>query len=249
MGSSSGAVASRTALVIQHLGFEDLGVLAPLLDARGYRIECFEPRTLDAAQALARSAQSGDLLIVLGGPIGVYEDDRYPFLATEKAIIRSWLAADRSILGICLGAQLIAEVLGAAVNSTGRKEIGYGPLTLTADGEHSVLSSLSIEGRDTTPVLHWHGDAFEIPAGAVRLAETPGFPNQAFAVGDTVLALQFHLEARPEDLELWLVGHAAELAAAGIDPRSIRTDAETFGGSLLGAAEIVFQRWLDALPA
>ena len=96
-------------------------------------------------------------------------------------------------------------------------------------------------------MLHWHGDQFGIPEGATRLAETPGFPNQAFAVGDTVLALQFHLEADHTRIESWLVGHAHELAAAGIDPQRLRTDAAAFGPGLARAATRVIDAWLDRL--
>lgn len=226
-----------TAIAVRHVPFEDLGIFGPLLEGRGYRVSY-----LDAGiDPLGPEALlSADLVVVLGGPIGVYETESYPFLVDEKRAIAARLEAGGPTLGVCLGAQLIADVLGADVTPTGRKEIGYAPLTLTDAGRASALAPL-----DGLPVLHWHGDQFAIPDGAARLAETPGFPNQAFALADRVLGLQFHLEADPAQLERWLIGHAHELAVAGIDPRQIRADAATHGAALVDAATRVFEAWLD----
>ena len=244
MNQDQHARQQRTAVVLQHLAFEDLGIIEPLLTERGYTI-----RTVDLVSSPEARPDSvvGDLLVVLGGPIGVYEEEQYPFLRAEKRIVRDWLAAGRPALGVCLGAQLLAEVLGADVTPTGRKEIGFAPLTLTDTGRTSVLAPLAPPGEEPVPVLHWHGDEFAIPDGADRFAETPGFPNQAFALGDQVLGLQFHLEADHRRIEDWLVGHAHEIAASGLDPRSIRDDAERHGPRLERAATTVLGAWLDAL--
>jgi GMP synthase (glutamine-hydrolysing) len=230
---------SRSAVAVRHVLFENLGILAPLLTERSYSI-----RYLDAGVDLVDAAilSSADLVIVLGGPIGVYDTDRYPFLAVELAAIRMRLALDKPTLGICLGAQLMAQALGAEVTATGRAEIGYSPLTLTEQGRTSVLASL-----ESVPVLHWHGDQFEIPLGASRLAETPGFPNQAFSIGARILGLQFHLEAEPTQIERWLIGHAHELAAHQIDPGTIRRDASQFGQNLARVARTIFAAWLDRI--
>ncbi|WP_017627585.1 glutamine amidotransferase [Nocardiopsis chromatogenes] len=230
----------RTAVALRHLAFEDLGILAPLLERRGYRVSY-----LDAGvDPLDRDAvQGADLLVVLGGPVGAYETDTYPYLAEETEALARRLEAGAPTLGVCLGAQLMALAAGADVTATGRKEIGYSPLALTAAGEASPLKHLA-----GSPVLHWHGDRFEIPEGAERLAETPGFPNQAFSLGRSALGLQFHLEADHTRIEQWLIGHANELAAAGLDPRTIRADAATYGPALAEAAEAVFGAWLDELP-
>lgn len=226
-------------LAIRHVGFEDLGLLEPLLTGRGYEIHYLEagvePITVEAVLR-------PQLLVVLGGPIGVYETDSYPFLVDERNAIAARLSAGKATLGVCLGAQLIAAALGAHVRPTGGKEIGYGPLTLTAEGRQSVLGPL-----DGVPVLHWHGDEFAIPEGAARLAETPGFPNQAFSLGSTVLGLQFHIEADSAQLERWLIGHAHELAAAGVDPRRLRSDAAAHGPGLAAVASRVVRDWLDGI--
>lgn len=228
---------TANALAIRHVPFEDLGLLAPVLDSHGYRVSY-----LDAGidPITARSLLDPDLLIVLGGPIGVYETTAYPSLSSTKDAIAARLAAGRSTLGICLGAQLLASALGADVRATGRKEIGYSPITLTPEGQSSALGPL-----DGVPVLHWHGDEFSIPAGASRLAFTPGFPNQAFSLHDNVLALQFHLEADHAQFERWLIGHAHELSTAGIDPRRLRKQAAAYGPHLADIATNVLNDWLS----
>ena len=230
---------SQTALAIRHVAFEDLGILAPVLTEKGYAI-----RYLDAGvdPIDTKVLSSANLVIILGGPIGVYDTARYPFLTHERAAIGARLALGKPTLGICLGAQLMAHALGAEVRSTGRVEIGFGRLQLTEAGRTSVLADL-----ESTPVLHWHGDQFEIPAGASRLARTDGFPNQAFAVGTRILGLQFHLETEPAQIERWLIGHAHELATHQLDPGILRDEAIQFGPRLARVADQVFGAWLDQL--
>jgi GMP synthase (glutamine-hydrolysing) len=150
---------SRTAAVIRHVAFEDLGIFREVLAARGYAVRYLEAGVDDLAGPLA----SADLAVVLGGPIGVYETERYPFLVTELRALERRLAAGRPTLGICLGAQLIAAALGARVYPGGKKEIGWAPVALTAAGRASPLAAL--EGR---PVLHWHGDTFDLPRASGR---------------------------------------------------------------------------------
>jgi GMP synthase (glutamine-hydrolysing) len=230
----------KTVIAIRHLHFEDLGTLEPLLEARDYAV-----RYVDAAEDLrALNVSSPDLLVVLGGPIGASDDETYPLVADELALVRQRLDSMRPMLGMCLGAQLIARALGARVDSMGVKEIGFAPLTLTQDGEASPLATLG-----DVPVMHWHGDQFDIPPGAVRLAGTEVCTNQAFARGRHVLGLQCHLEADPRQIEHWLVGHACELAQAGIDPCALRTQAPSLQTRLPLAAQAAFTRWLDDIEA
>lgn len=227
----------KTAIALRHIHFEDLGILSPLLRERGYRIDYLDATVDNLAQVTQSSC---DLLVVLGGPIGAFDDEIYPFLPSELAVIAHRLQQGLPILGICLGAQLMARALGAKVYSMGKKEIGYGPLALTDEGRNSALAPLA-----TAPVLHWHGDQFDIPAGAKRLAASPVCPNQAFSVGNNALGLQFHLEADPAFIERWLVGHASELAQASIAPGNLRQQARTFGPSLIPLATQAINQWMD----
>jgi GMP synthase (glutamine-hydrolysing) len=230
----------RTALAIRHIHFEDLGVFEGVLANAGYEIR-YHDVGVDRFEALDPLAP--DLLIVLGGPIGVYETEAYPFLDDELRLLRARLGAGRPTLGLCLGAQLIAAALGARVAPMGPKEIGFSPLTLSDAGRAGPLRYLA-----GVPVLHWHGDAFEIPAGAENLAATPLCATQAFALGTNVLGLQFHPEVNvASGIERWLIGHAAELAGAGIDPRTLRADAGRGGDRLAEAARRALAAWLDGL--
>jgi GMP synthase (glutamine-hydrolysing) len=146
-------------------------------------------------------------------------------------------------LGICLGAQLIASALGARVYPSGGQEIGLEPISLTEPGAASCLAPFAAE--PTT--LHWHGDTFDLPAGAIRLASTDLCENQAFALGDRVLGCQFHPEATGAGFEHWLVGHSAELAQAGIDPAALRAQMHAAAPELTRKSGQVMARWLAAL--
>jgi GMP synthase (glutamine-hydrolysing) len=229
----------KTAVAIRHVHFEDLGIFESPLDEAGYRTYYLDAGLHDFK---ALDPLAADVLFVLGAPIGVYETDTYPFLADEIAILKARLAARRPTFGICLGAQLIAAALGAPVYPSGGKEIGFAPVGLTPAGHQSPLRHLS-----GVPVLHWHGDTFDLPEAAAHLAGTKLCPNQAFSLGRTVMALQFHLEADTRKIERWLIGHACELAGARADPRIIRTDAAKFGAVLQDAALKVFAEWLEGL--
>jgi len=229
--------AAKTCLAVRHVAFEDLGLLDALLAERGYRIRWLEAGVdaIDASLAVAP-----DLVVVLGGPIGVYETAAYPFIAGEIAALAARLKAGKPVLGVCLGAQLMAAALGARVEPGPVKEIGWAPLSLTEAGRHSVLAPLA-----ATPVLHWHGDNCELPAGCERLASTGLCPVQAFARTPLQLALQFHLETEPARFEAWLVGHTVELGKAGIDPRALRAQARALGPATCEVGRKVLAAWLD----
>lgn len=230
-----------TAIALRHVPFEDLGLLGLVLDQAGWSISYREAPTGDLTDP---SIERTDLLVVLGGPIGAYETEAYPFLAREIDIIERRLADDRPTLGICLGSQLMAKALGAQVYPGPTKEIGWGRLDLAEDGHSSCLRHL---GNDDAQVLHWHGDTFDLPAGAVRLASNVNYANQAFAFGRRALATQFHIEADPHHLEQWYVGHAAELAATGVSIAKLRTDTAAIAPRLPETARLIFTEWLEQI--
>ncbi|GAA1322708.1 glutamine amidotransferase [Leucobacter albus] len=228
------------AYLIRHVSFEGPGHLGGVLRELGYEV-----RIRDAGTDSLHPGDlaDGDLLVILGGPISATDTATYPFLHEEKRLIRRWLDSDRPLLGICLGAQLIAEAMGGQVTQLGRPEIGYAPLTLTPEGAQSVLAPLA-----NRSVLHWHGEHVSLPPGARHLARSSRTPVQAFSYGQHVLALQFHLEAEHTAIEHWLVGHAVELRAAGVDPHAIRHQAAHFGPALQTAGRAALRGWLGRLP-
>ncbi len=227
----------KQCLAVRHVAFEDLGLLGPLVAAHGYGVRYHDAgiQPFDAETLVAP-----DLVIVLGGPIGVYEREAYPFITDEIAAIAARIESNKPILGICLGAQIMAAALGARVAPGPVKEIGWAPLQLTSAGQASVLAPLG-----TTPVLHWHGDNCELPEGCARLASTRHCPVQAFMRTPSQLALQFHLEIEPARFESWLVGHTVELGKAGIDPRHLRMQARTLGPTTREVGHKVLAAWLD----
>lgn len=223
-------------VAIRHVVFEDLGVWHPWFEANGWTVRYVDAPVADIA---ALDPLDGDLLIVLGGPIGAYQTDRYPFLAEELRLIERRVESGKPLLGVCLGAQLLATACGAKVSRMDRKEIGFAPLTLTDAGRASALAPL-----DGLPTLHWHGDQFDLPEGATLLASSALCPHQAFSIGPNVLGLQFHAETDCGTLENWLVGHASELAQAGFDVAAIRSDAERYGPGLADAGREMLALWL-----
>jgi GMP synthase (glutamine-hydrolysing) len=220
------------------VAFEDLGLLAPIMEREGWNVSFCEAAVDDLGH---RSIRNADLVIVLGGPIGVYETDDYPFLMSELGLLEYRLSRDLPTLGICLGSQLMAKALGSRVFKGLVREIGWGTINLTDEGRLSCLKPLH---GDDAVVLHWHGDSFDLPQGASKLASNVNYENQAFAYGRNALALQFHLEADPRQLEEWYVGHTVELAAAKISIADLRAATERYRAGLAARADGVFTDWL-----
>ena len=182
----------------QHVDFETPAMIHHWADERDYSESITRFYEDDATLP---NISDYDALIIMGGPMGVNDEVQYPWLAAEKEHIKDAIDAGKAVLGICLGAQLIADVLGAKVTPNTHKEIGYFPITLTP---HAIT-----EGLDkTTTVFHWHGDTFGIPDGANHLASSEACENQAFIYHDNVLALQFHMEMNTQSIQT-LIKHAA----------------------------------------
>lgn len=191
-------------LVLRHTADNDLGHLAPILDALGLRyryIHAFDPvyETPGCFEAEVTPDTRG--LIILGGPQNVDELNQYPFLAHERSFIARWVLEDRPTFGICLGGQLIARSLGAVVSRHVYPEIGWTPILLSEAGEcDPVMAALGNE----TPQVQWHNDAFDLPDGAILLASTLGCPNQAYRLGQHVYGFQFHPEADFQTISNWI---------------------------------------------
>jgi GMP synthase (glutamine-hydrolysing) len=232
----------KTVFAVRHVAFEDLGGFAPVFARRGYAIEYAEAGRDDLS---CRPTREPDILVVLGGPIGVNDDADYPFIRDELDWLARRARSGRPTLGICLGAQLMACALGARVYPAKAKEIGWAPIRLTDEGRGSCLAALASNGE---PVLHWHGDTFDLPEGAQRLASTDICPNQAFAWGRAWLALQFHPETTRRGLEQWFIGHTVEIAATpGVSVDKLRADTARWGESLETRGMACLERWLDAV--
>ena len=225
----------KTALVIQHLPFEDLGAFGPALARAGFAV-----RTVEAGERIGDDRHE-DLLIVLGGPIDAGDEAHYPFLTDEHALVERRLKRGQPTMGVCLGAQIMARVLGAKVFPARAREIGIAPIRLTAEGKRSCLAPFEADPL----VLHWHGDTFDLPRGASLLASTDITENQAFSFGPNAIGFQFHPEAQAPGFERWLVGHAVELAQAGIDPRVLRADMQRHGAALAAKAVRTLRLWLE----
>lgn len=232
----------KRVVAIRHVAFEDLGSFTAVFEAHGFQVS-YRDAALDDLGSI--DPLGPDVLVVLGGPIGAYEDDLYPSLRDELRVLEKRLAADRPTLGICLGSQLMARALGARVYPGPRKEIGWSPLALTDIGRQSCLAGLA-----STPVLHWHGDTFDLPDGALRLASTDDYANQAFSFGRAALALQFHPEVTAAGLERWFIGHACEIATTeGVSVSRLRAEAVRHGAALEQHGAECLARWLADLKA
>ena len=229
----------QNAVAICHLAFEDAGTLEPVLKERGIAL-----RYLQAGVDDLSPAKDADLVLVLGGPIGIYEFERYPFLKDELAIVEAVVKQETPVVGICLGAQAVATVLGARVYRGTETELGWDQLILTEEGKASPLGVLA-----GLHVLNWHGDTFDLPEGATRLASTPITPNQAFSYGPKVLSLQFHVELPERDMERWLIGHTLELANNKVDLAEMRARTARYAPPTNVASHKLFNDWLDGLLA
>jgi GMP synthase-like glutamine amidotransferase len=206
------------AIVLEHTPTEGPGRVAALLAARG--MAC-ETRALHRGDPVPAALGDGELLVVMGGPMGVGDagSPAYPFLAPEIALLATCVARDQPVLGICLGAQLLAAGAGARVYPNTRtgpdgrsivaREVGWGEVDLVGAHGQPVLAGLPARPL----VLHWHGDTFDLPAGAVHLASTPACRHQAFRLGRQV-GLQFHCELEPATIATWVREDAEYVRAA-----------------------------------
>lgn len=181
---------------LQHIQYEGLGSIADWIHENSYVLSVTQ---LFHDQSLPDPGDI-DFLIIMGGPMGIYEKEKYPWLKKEKQFIKKAIRENKKVLGICLGAQLIADVLGAKVYPNKYQEIGWFPVRMTDDSKNSKLFN---HFPSELMVFHWHGDTFDIPDNTIHIFENEVCRNQGFQYGDNVLGLQFHLEVRRADIEKW----------------------------------------------
>jgi GMP synthase (glutamine-hydrolysing) len=229
----------RRALAIRHVHFEDCGTLEDVLTERGYVIKYVDVGRHSLSDV---ELDDVDLFIGLGGPVAVYDAPRYPWIRDELSLFERCVALNKPMLAICLGAQMLAHVLGARVYPAPVKELGWKPLALTPAGRHSVVAPL---GGESTSMLHWHGDTFDLPSGAELLASTPEVTNQIFS-WRRALALQCHPELKAGDFERWLIGHVCEIdSVPGVRVEQLRQDTAEHAAALAQAARQMFGSWLS----
>lgn len=189
---------------LQHVPFEGIGSMAGYFSHKGHVLSStrlYEDHALPSPHDI-------DFLIVMGGPMGVHDDLKYPWMKREKSFIKACMDQGKIVLGICLGAQLIAHVLGAKVQNNKDREIGWFPLTVSHETGDTVLKDVFPSGLE---VFHWHGDTFDIPESAVHIASSPACRNQGFIIGNRIAGFQFHLETTPESAQALIQNCGDEL--------------------------------------
>jgi GMP synthase-like glutamine amidotransferase len=223
-------------LIVKNASAEGPGTIADYLKeaAIPYRVVDLERGDpLPAAEPFSH-------LVIMGGPMAVYEMDRFPCLRDEAVLIEQAIRENRRVLGVCLGSQMLAHVLGARVYPGRQKEIGWYDVTLSVEGmKDQLMSELSVDGRSIAQVFQWHGDTFDLPHGAARLASSELYPNQAFRYGDRAYALQFHIEVTPAIVTGWLEHEP------GIDFPAIDAQSRRIFGPYLGRAQRFYRKFFS----
>jgi GMP synthase (glutamine-hydrolysing) len=232
-------------LVFQHVAFEILGTLDPLLKSHGFRIRYVNfGRDPEARPRL----EGYDGLVVLGGPMSVDDTAAHPHLETESELLLEAIERRMPVLGICLGAQLIARALGAWVGRNPEKEIGWYDVRPTEVAREDPLLR---HFGDSERIFQWHGDTFELPEGAVHLASSDACANQAFRVREHVYGFQFHLEVDERLIERWLQTpvHRTELEglAGRVDPAAIRSETRLRIADAMRLSDRIFSDWAKLL--
>ena len=231
---------AKTALIVRHVPVEGVAGFRVPIEQAGYEVDRVD--VADPAFA-GMDLCAPDLLIMMGGPMGVYEHDLHPWIPGHVARLAERLAVDRPTLGVCLGAQMMAAALGAEVYPGPAKEVGFHPVNFTPEALAGPFAHL-----DGLPMLHWHGDTFSVPAGVELLASTPLYAHQAFRRGPNLLALQFHAEMGLDPrFESWLEQWPDAVEAAGTDSASLRAGHDAHGPAAVAAGRRMIADWLAGL--
>jgi GMP synthase (glutamine-hydrolysing) len=229
----------KSALVIRHTPYEGIAGFRMPVEAAGYVIDRID--VTDPAFASV-DFDEPDLVMMMGGPMGVYETDGHPWIACEIARLARRIMLNRPTLGVCLGSQIIAAAMGARVYSGPVKEVGFAPVTVNAAGLNSPLRHIV-----DVPVLHWHGDTFDLPGGVELLASSAAYPHQAFRRGDNLLALQCHPEMGEDPrFEAWLEDEPY-IKAAGLSVGLLREQHAIAGSIAVAAGRRMIADWLERL--
>ncbi|HXD03818.1 MAG TPA: glutamine amidotransferase [Novosphingobium sp.] len=230
----------KKALIIRHVPYEGVAGFRQPIEAAGYDVDRID--VADPAFASVDLAEP-DLLIMMGGPMGVYEQDQHPWIACQLRRLAPRLEADRPTLGVCFGAQMIAAALGARVYPGPVKEVGFHPVSIAPQHDAAFMRHLR-----EVPVLHWHGDTFTLPGGAQLLASSHLYDHQAFRYGRNVLALQFHAEmGEDERFNAWIEQWPGCIAEAGGDEASLRRAHTEHGPPAVAAGRAMIAEWLAGL--
>lgn len=233
-----GTVNKKTALIVQHDPTIHLGNLQPVLIERGYDIQILDARTAD----FATLSVDPSLVVVLGNDSGVYEKDALPYIAAEEAWLASRLTAAQPTLGVCFGAQIMASALGERVYKGASTQIGFREVVPTEAGASSPVRHFA-----GVPVMEWHGDTFDLPAGATRLAGSSDYANEAFSLGSWGLAVQFHPETTSEMHQRWLVDGRESVVTLGLDPEVLAAEREAHTATMEIASQAMLNEFLDGL--
>ena len=230
----------KRALIVRHVPREGAaGYLQPI-EAAGYHIDRIDVASPDFADV---DLCDPDLLIMMGGPMGVYEHDLHPWIPVQIEKLAARLAADRPTLGVCLGSQMIAAALGARVYPGGHMELGFAPVSVNGAGAASPLRHI-----DGVPILHWHSDTFDLPDNVELLASTHRYAHQAFRRGPNLLALQFHAEMGEDPrFEDWLTHFWADLDVAQQCGMALREDHSLHGPIAVAAGRAMIGEWLAGI--
>jgi GMP synthase (glutamine-hydrolysing) len=233
----------KQVLVVQHAEVEEPGTIADVLSSAGYSIQ---PVLAFAGQPVPRNIKDSEGLVVMGGPMGVYERDRHPYLQDEMHLIENALGAGKPVLGICLGSQLLAAALGADIRRGRDKEIGWYPVMLTEEAKDDpLLAGVS----QPFVALHWHGDVFDLPHGAVHLASSALTECQAFRYQDAAYGFLFHMEVDEGIIQGMVRIFVNELSEAALDGEEIAEGASKHLPQLRPIARTVFERWSKLLSS
>ena len=201
---------------LQHVPFEGPGCIKEWTEKKNHQLSVTRLYEEEVPPALSEI----DWLIIMGGPMGIYDDQEYPWLTDEKRYLRKAVEKNKVIIGICLGAQLLANALGARVNPGKNKEIGWFPISKTETGKASILFDVM---PDQITVFHWHGDQFDIPPECLHLVKSEACPNQAFQYKDRIIGLQFHLEATADSIRGMIEHAGSELTGTSSFIQSQKT--------------------------